>query len=204
MAFKLVDRRTLPRALAALCCVLALAATLSAQTYQKPPQAVLDVLNAPVPPTGALSPTREYMLLAQGVRYPPLKELAQPMLRLAGLRINPNTTGPHRTNYFVALSLKKVSDGSERKVELPAGARAGFPVWSADGRRFAFTNTTPTGIELWVGDPASARAWKLKNVVVNAVYGTPVQWMPDNKTLLVQTVPARRGAPPAEETVPKA
>src|SRR5437868_2648543 len=98
MAFKLVDRRTLPRALAALCCVLALAATLSAQTYQKPPQAVLDVLNAPVPPTGALSPTRDYMLLAQGVRYPPLKELAQPMLRLAGLRINPNTTGPHRAN----------------------------------------------------------------------------------------------------------
>ncbi|MFL6335788.1 MAG: S9 family peptidase [Pyrinomonadaceae bacterium] len=204
MAFKLVDRRTLPRALAALCCVLALAATLSAQTYQKPPQAVLDVLNAPVPPTGALSPTREYMLLAQGVRYPPLKELAQPMLRLAGLRINPNTTGPHRTTFFVALSLKKVSDGSERKVELPAGAQAGFPVWSADGRRFAFTNTTPTGIELWVGDPASARAWKSKNVVVNAVYGTPVQWMPDNRTLLVQTVPAGRGAPPAEETVPKA
>jgi dipeptidyl aminopeptidase/acylaminoacyl peptidase len=28
--------------------------------------------------------------------------------------------------------------------------------------------------------------------------------MPDNRTLLVQTVPSKRGAPPAEETVPKA
>src|SRR4051812_1009059 len=184
MAFKLVDRRTLPRALAALCCVLALAATLSAQTYQKPPQAVLDVLNAPVPPTGALSPTREYMLLAQGVRYPPISELAQPMLRLAGLRINPNTSGRHRAPYYVALSLKRVSDGSERKVELPAGAQAGLPVWGADGRRFAFINTTPSGIELWAGDPSTARVWKLKGVAVGAVYGTPVQWMPDNKTLL--------------------
>src|SRR4051812_8980781 len=204
MAFKLVDRRTLPRALAALCCVLALAATLSAQTYQKPPQAVLDVLNAPVPPTGALSPTREYMLLVQGVRYPPITELAQPMLRLAGLRINPNTTGPHRDLYFVAMTLKKIADGSERKIDLPAGAKVGAPVWSADGKRFAFTNTTANGIELWSGEPASGRVWKLKNVAVNAVYGAPVQWMPDNRTLLVQTVPAKRGAPPAEDVVPKA
>jgi dipeptidyl aminopeptidase/acylaminoacyl peptidase len=204
MAFKLKDRRALPRALAALCCVLAAATALSAQTYQKPPQAVLDVLNAPVPPTGALSPTRDYMLLAQGVRYPPISELAQPMLRLAGLRINPSTTGRHRAPYFVALTLKKVSDGSERKVELPAGAHAGLPLWSADGRHFAFLNTTPAGIELWAGDPLTARVWKLKNVAVGAVYGKPVQWMPDNRTLLVQTVPARRGAPPAAETVPKA
>jgi dipeptidyl aminopeptidase/acylaminoacyl peptidase len=207
VAFKLTDRRTPSRALcacAALCALLAAASALSAQTYQKPPQAVLDVLNAPVPPTGALSPTREYMLLAQGVRYPPISELAQPMLRLAGLRINPNTTGRHRAPYYIALSLKRVSDGSERKVELPSGAQAGLPVWSADGRRFAFTNTTPTGIELWAGDPASARVWKLNGIVVGAVYGTPVQWMPDNKTLLVQTVPAKRAAPPAEETVPKA
>ena len=68
MAFKLIDRRTLSlAALAAFVFVLASGATLSARTYQKPPQAVLDVLNAPVPPTGVLSPSREYMLLAQGV-----------------------------------------------------------------------------------------------------------------------------------------
>ena len=74
------------RALAALLLALATAATCAAQTtYQKPPQAVLDVLNAPVPPTGALSPTREYMLLAQGVRYPPISELAQPMCRASSL-----------------------------------------------------------------------------------------------------------------------
>ncbi|MDT5270160.1 MAG: hypothetical protein QOH49_2346 [Acidobacteriota bacterium] len=204
MTFKQINRRTSSRALIALCILLAAAGTLSAQTYQKPPQAVLDVLNAPVPPVGALSPTREYMLLAQGVRYPPISELAQPMLRLAGLRINPNTTGRHRAPFYVALSLKRVSDGSERKVELPKGAQAGFPVWSAEGRRFAFTNTTPSGIELWAGDPATARVWKLKGIAVNAVYGTPVQWMPDNKTLLVQTVPAKRGVAPAEETVPRA
>jgi dipeptidyl aminopeptidase/acylaminoacyl peptidase len=191
-------------ALAALFLFAALASTAAAQGYQKPPQAVLDVLNAPVPPQAVISPARDYMLLVQGVRYPPISELAQPMLRLAGLRINPNTTGPHRDTYFVALTLKKIADGAERKIELPQGAKVGVPVWSADGKRFAFTNTTAGGIELWAGEAAGGRVWKLKGVAVNAVYGTPVQWTADNRTLLVQTVPAKRGAAPAEESVPKA
>ena len=179
-------------------------AAAAAQSYQKPPQAVLDVLNAPVPPQGEISPTREYMLLVQGVRYPPISELAQPMLRLAGLRINPNTSGRHRAPYFVSMTLKRISDGSERRLELPRGAQAGLPIWSGDGKRFAFTNTTPGGIELWAGEAAGGRVWKMKGVTVSAVYGTPVQWMPDNRTLLVQTVPAGRGAPPVEQAVPKA
>jgi dipeptidyl aminopeptidase/acylaminoacyl peptidase len=209
MTLKLAQRRptssgTRARGfLAAVLFLCAAAGVGAAQTYQKPPQAVLDVLGAPVPPQAAISPARDYMLLAQGVRYPPLSELAQPMLRLAGLRINPNTSGRHRAAHYVALTLKKVADGSERKVELPRGARVGMPVWSADGRRFAFTNTTDAGIELWAGEVAGARAWRLKGVAVNAVYGEAVRWMPDNRTLLVQTVPANRGAAPAEEAVPK-
>ncbi|HJQ33153.1 MAG TPA: prolyl oligopeptidase family serine peptidase [Pyrinomonadaceae bacterium] len=198
-----VSRTRGRRVLAALLLLAALGFSAAAQTYQKPPQAVLDVLNAPVPPVAVISPARDYMLLVQGVRYPPISELAQPMLRLAGLRINPNTTGPHRDLYFVGATLKKVADGTERKLELPAGAKIGVPVWSTDGKRFAFTNTTAGGIELWAGEAASGRVWKLKGVVVNAVYGTPVQWMPDNRTLLVETVPAKRGAPPAEDVVPK-
>src|SRR3712207_6777071 len=184
MSLKLSNRPVAYRvrgrsACAALLLIVAAALTAAAQTYQKPPQPVLDVLNAPVPPAGVISPARDYMLLAQGVRYPPISELAQPMLRLAGLRINPNTTGPHREPYFVAMTLKKIADGSERKIELPPGAKIGVPLWSADGKRFAFTGTTANGIELWAGEAASGRVWKLKGVAVNAVYGTPVQWMPD-------------------------
>src|SRR5215217_4024682 len=100
--------------LAGLCALSAACGAAVAQNYQKPPRAVLDVLDAPVPPLGIFSPARDYMLLVQGTRYPPISELAQPMLRLAGLRINPNTTGRHREPYYVSMTLKKVSDGSER------------------------------------------------------------------------------------------
>ena len=94
-----------------------LTAVASAQGgYRKPPQEVLDVLNAPVTPTAFIAPTRDRMLLATGVRYPSIADLAQPMLRLAGLRINPDTSGPHRAQVFVAYTLKQIADGAETKV----------------------------------------------------------------------------------------
>src|ERR1041384_4479622 len=174
-----------------------------AQSYRKPPQAVLDVLNAPVTPSASVSPTGELMLLATGVRYPPISDLAQPMLRLAGLRINPNTNGPHRAPYFVALVVKRIGDGTETKVNLPADAHIDFPQWSPDGRHFAFMNTTPTGIELWTGDSATGQIKQLKGVRVNAVYGDPVQWLPDNHTLVVQLVPMNRAPIQPPPSVPR-
>src|SRR5262245_49954009 len=122
------------------------------QGYKKPPKEVLDVLNAPVTPAASISPTRDNMLLGSSLRYPPLADLAQPMLRLGGLRINPQTNAPHRAPYFVSLTLKRIPDGSEVKIELPAGPKIGQPQWTADGKHFAFLNTTSAGVELWVGD----------------------------------------------------
>jgi dipeptidyl aminopeptidase/acylaminoacyl peptidase len=192
------------RALVSLCAsVLLLVSVVAGQGYRKPPQAVLDVLNSPVTPSVSISPARDRMLLATGVRYPPISDLAQPMLRLAGYRINPNTNGRHLAPYFVALSLKRIADGVETKIDLPPGAQAGSPQWSPDGTRFAFTNTIPTGIELWVGDAATGRVTKIKNVLVNAAYGDPLVWMPDNRTLLAQLIPAARAKLSPAPSVPR-
>jgi dipeptidyl aminopeptidase/acylaminoacyl peptidase len=181
------------------------AASAAAQTggYRKPPQAVLDVLNAPVAPVALLSPARDRVILATSTRYPPISDLAQPMLRLAGLRINPNTNAPHSLSYYVRLSLKHVETGAETPIQLPAGAQAAWLKWSGDGRRFAFANRTPAGLELWVGDAATGKISKLRNVTISGVYGEPFQWMPDNRTLLVQLVPAGRGQLRPAPTVPR-
>src|SRR5258705_3393774 len=76
---------------------------LAQQGYKKPPKEVLDILNASVTPVATISPTRDNLLLSTDVRYPPLADLGQPMPRLAGLRINPQTNGSHRSAYAVAL-----------------------------------------------------------------------------------------------------
>ncbi len=168
--------------------------------YQKPPKEIEDILNAPVTPTTSISPAKDKILLAEPLRYPPISELAQPMLRLAGERINPNTNGQHRQPYFVKLSLKNIADGKEMQVNLPPNAQVISPNWSADGKYIAFGNQTPTGIELWVLETATAKAAKLKNVSVNTVFGG-FAWMPDQKSLLVNLVSSKRGIAPAYQNL---
>src|SRR5262245_61596272 len=150
--------------------------------YMKPPQAILDVLNAPEPPQVSVSPTRDFMLMSTQLRYPPIADVAAPMLRLAGSRIDPLTNGPHRAQYSVALTVKRIADGAETRVALPPNAKASLARWSPDGKQFAFMNTIANGIDLYVGDTTSGRIRKIPGVTINAAYGEPMNWI-DTHTL---------------------
>jgi dipeptidyl aminopeptidase/acylaminoacyl peptidase len=202
-------RRTAPSPWSAACpfallLLLMLNPSLPAETaYQKPPKPILDALDAPPAPVVSLSPTRDRLLLVQGVRYPPVSDLAQPMVRLAGLRINPKTNGPHLPARYVGLTLQTLADGKQTRVEVPDNALLGLPAWSPDGGRFAFTNTTDKGVELWLGDARTGAVHRVDGVALNAAYGDPVDWLPDGQTLLCHTVVSDRGDPPPAPAVPK-
>ena len=170
--------------------------------YQKPPKAVTDILDALPPPLVSVSPTRQFLEIQQMAAHPSIADLAEPMLRLAGHRINPKTNGPARPPRCISISLMDIAKGESRTLELPAGARPGMSRWSPDGKHIAFCNTTADGIELWIVDVVAANARQIPNVRVNAVYGQPFSWMPDNRTLLCKTVPANRGQPPDAAKVP--
>jgi len=177
-------------------------AAFAQQGYKKPPKEVLDILNAPVAPGVSVSPKRDNMLMTTALRNPPLADLAQPVLRIAGRRINPASNSPFRLQYSVAMTLKRIVDGSEIKIDLPPGAKISGVDWSEDGKHFAFLNTTANRVELWVGDTATGKIRNLKGITINSAVGNPLAWMPDNRTLLVQLVPANRGAAPATPNVP--
>jgi len=191
-----------------VCGVIAVmvAADVPAQTYQRPPRAVCDILDVPPPPAAVVSPTGDSLLLVQGSRYPGIEELAAPHLRLAGLRIDPVTNGPARSPRVVGLTLVPLPPGEKAtEIELPKHGRAGFPVWSPDGKRFALLLTTAKGIELWTAEVAGAggaRLVRVPGVRVNAAIGTPLRWMPGSTELLVQLVPVKRGEPPPPPVAP--
>ncbi len=190
------------RKLTVAVCLLACAWTATAlEKYQQPPKAILDVLRAPLSPQFQLSPARDYALLIEPQRYPPIAELAQPMLRLAGLRINPRTNGPHTGFSYASLTVLKIGEGTQTKLALPPGAKPGRPEWSPDGRYFAFPITTATSIELWVGEAATAAVRKLPLVTLNGLWD-PLQWMPGSRELLIKLIPAARGKPPARPAAP--
>jgi dipeptidyl aminopeptidase/acylaminoacyl peptidase len=176
-------------------------ATADGQTgYKTPPKAVADILSAPPAPEVSLSPTRDRVLLIQKDRYPPVADLAEPMLKLAGLRINPRTSGPARAGRVVGLTVSTL-EGAKTPVALPAGVKVGTPRWAPDGKRFAVLGTTDKGIGLWVYDLAAGKLAAVPGVVVNATLGEAVQWATADE-LLVQLVPAGRGEPPAAPAEP--
>ncbi|PYP87657.1 MAG: prolyl oligopeptidase [Candidatus Angelobacter sp. Gp1-AA117] len=197
--------RSLILVIAALLCTqlaLAQAQQAVAHGYQKPPKPIPELLDAAPTPAVIPSPKSDYLLVADRMANPPIADLAQPMLRLAGIRINPITNGRHHPPRLNALHLIRVQDGKEQTIQLPQNAYLSAPEWSGDGQHFAFTNTTSNGIELWVGDVASASAHRILGIKVNPILLEAVQWMPDSKALLVKSVPQGRGNPPAEAQAP--
>jgi dipeptidyl aminopeptidase/acylaminoacyl peptidase len=172
------------------------------ETYRRPPVEIQRILDAPASPAAIVSPAGNAMILATPVSYRPISDLAEPMLRGAGTRINPRNNAPHLFAYNVALALRHLPDGAEVNLALPAGARIADVRWNASGTMFAFSNTTSTTVELWVGNAATGKLHRLEGIRLNSVLGYPIAWMPDQKTLLIKTVPAHRGGPPPEPTVP--
>ena len=170
--------------------------------YQKAPQPISDILNARPTPLVQVSPDGKWLLAADRLPYPPVSDLAQPMLRLAGLRINPATNGRHHPPRFTALHLYYTAGSEQAAVTVPSKAYLSPPEWSQDSQHFAFTNTTANGIELWIGQIGTYAASAVSKIRLSAVMGEALQWMPDGKTLLVQTVPATRGNPPATPKTP--
>ncbi len=177
--------------------------------YQKPPKAVEDILDAPATPALSVSPDRTHAILSEPLRYPPIADLAAPVLRLAGVRINPKTNGPHREMYATRMTLKRISDGAETVIALPAGAKPGNLRWSPDGSRAVFTNTAADRIELWVLDLPAGKARRIEEVRLNLALGglfgggAGMEWADRGRTVLVPLVPANRTAVPVESAVPK-
>ncbi len=190
--------------------VLLLFASVAAQqpatlelAYQMPPKAIADLIDAPRTPEVSISPDQQWMLL---MKYPlliSLEDLSQPELRLAGLRINPRTNGPSRGWFFNELTFKKISDGSEHRITgLPENPRITNVKWSPDGKWVAFVISQSDHLELWVVKTEDGKAVCLSQLALNAVYGSPYNWLSDSKTIIAQTIPADRGTAPKEPTVP--
>ena len=180
---------------------LSLALLAQPTPYQKAPKAIQEVLDAPGTPGLVMSPTGERFLLVESDRHPSIQDMAQPMARLAGHRFNPVTRGPHAPARLKALALQAVDGGPARPIALPAGAALGQPRWSPDGRRFVLQGATADATELWLGDPATGTLKKVAGLRLNAILGSPVDWLPDG-SLLCKAVPAQPGPEPGAARAP--
>ncbi len=173
-------------------------------TYQTPPKAIADLVNAPLTPRIMLSPSNERVVVMDRPGMSGIDELSQPELRIAGLRINPRTNGRSRSSHYIGLSIRPLMGGKEVKVtRLPANPKISSVSWSPDGKQLAFAVTSNENISLWIADTKRGKAKLAMKNSLNATYGTPFRWLSDSKGLVALTVPAGRGPVPAESTVPE-
>jgi dipeptidyl aminopeptidase/acylaminoacyl peptidase len=193
--------------------VIVAAAALFAQTRQQqatasgyltPPKVIVDILDSAPTPTVIVSPDHRTLALLDRRSMPTIAQLAEPIHRIAGTRINPKTNGrQQRTGSATAITLKSIADGAERKIAVPPNPNISGVSFSPDGKRLSFSNTKENGIELWVAEVATGQAKLISGTDrLNATGGDPVDWLKDGVTVLVQLVPASRGPAPIETRVP--
>ena len=171
--------------------------------YNLPPDNILSVMRAPSPPVPSVSPSNSTILLVSWQDYPSITRVATPFLRLAGARVEPKNHSKHDTpgGYGITpcatgFRLVRVADGKQTPVPLLTGMCPGNPVWAADGKHFAFVNIAPDSVQLGIGDASTGSVKLVPGVHLNPMFNEEMQWMPDQKTLLVKLVPqSHQGAP---------
>src|SRR5262249_40207735 len=145
--------------------------------------AIVDVFDAESLPQTTVSANHQVLAMTKARAYPTIAELSQPMLRLAGLRVNSRTNGPFRASGqegtgIYQITLQKIAGGSPNNVTnvtMPPNARVSHVKFSPDGTKLAFLQTKDNGIELWIADVATGQS---KAVVsgadrINATAGDP-------------------------------
>jgi dipeptidyl aminopeptidase/acylaminoacyl peptidase len=196
----------MPRRLTAFVAAVMMLATFAAADiqqatgWQQPPADIMEVLHAPQLPWVWTNPTGEHLLLADPVLYPSLAELAAPMHKLAGLRVDPRLNAIHGRHGGLAPRLVRVRDGRTTTITIPAGAEVHGVDWTVDGERFALTVAHGDHLGLWVGG-LDGKVKKIEDVAVNPLLGNAVSWLPDQKRLLVRRIPDR-GPVPAAPAIP--
>ncbi|MBK6379966.1 MAG: S9 family peptidase [Chitinophagaceae bacterium] len=170
--------------------------------YQTPPKEIYDLVMAKPTPGVTFDSKGQYMLILERSSMPSVEDLAQPELRIAGLRINPNNFGPSRSAYTTGILIKEMATGKEFPVAgLPANLKAGNLRWSPNEDKAAFTNTTNTAIDIYVIDIKAHKAAKVNKAAVNLVLGS-IDWV-DNSTLLYTAVNKPLAMAPKKTLAPR-
>jgi dipeptidyl aminopeptidase/acylaminoacyl peptidase len=152
--------------------------------YQTPPKDIYDLMMAKPVPGVSVDDKGTWMLIQERSSMPAVEELAQPELRIAGLRINPKNFGPSRSSYVTNLTLKNIATGKEVVIKnLPKNLKASNIKWNTTTDKFAFTHTGLTSIDLYVVTLQTFTAVRWNNVPVNAVMGSPYSWFTNSSIL---------------------
>jgi len=169
--------------------LLSLATAVHAQDsgWSQPSDVITRVATAAPPASASLSPMGTFLVLETSEAMPGLDVVSRPHLKLAGMRIDGETWSRQLGTKVTGLTLQALPAGGVQSVDFEPG-HFSRPIWAADEHAFALVRTEPGGATLSLVDPAVRVLRQVEGVRLNQVLGGAVQWMPDQRHLLVKVV----------------
>ena len=158
-------------------------------SYQKPPPEILELVDITLPPRVLIDENKNFMIYLYRNSYKSIDELSSPEIKLAGLRLNPNSNSRSRTNYYNNIMISKMDqiDKDAKQIKgLPKNPKLANIKWSPDQTKIAMTNTKEEGVELWYIDLEKLTAKKLTGPKLNASLGDVITWYQDSKNILTK------------------
>ncbi len=145
----------------------------------------------------SLSPDRRWLAILARPALPPLAELAEEELRLAGVRFKPKNNVRSRVSHYTHITLLDLHNNEQRAIAgLPEEGRIGHVTWSPDARWLAFSVTDAEACRLWLADVDKAESRLLITDRLNAAAGAPIVWCSDSQALIIKAIDETRGPRP--------
>ncbi len=175
------------------------------ETWQNPPEPIATILDTPPSPAVSISPDNRWLVELFRSELMPIAQLAEPELGIAGFRINPVLRNSARNHPYLKLAVRPLLDPEAPSVpvDLPDGIQMTNFKWSDSGDRLAFTWAKLGGLELWMLELATLKAFQVTPAILNATYGTPYRWM-DETRLLCKVIDEIQPAAPIAPAIPTA
>ena len=176
---------------------LSIPITILSSEYKIPPKAIADIVDAPLTPTMSLSSNKiDYLILSRS-SLPSIEELSAPELRLAGVRINPAMNARSRRTSYTGALLHQIGQSSTIPLKgLPNNAKIHSFSWSPDGKSIALAVSSNADIHLYIANVKTGKSKMLMKSPLNLTYGAPFVWRSDSQSLIVKSVPTKRGVAP--------
>lgn len=186
----------------AVLCVFVNASAQDNVSYQKPPAVIEKLALATFNPGVSFNYDGSWMVEMQRSAGPSVEDLAQPELKIAGLRINPSNFSPSRASNFAGLSLKNVKTRQSVAIKgLPEALKASSVSWNPAGNKIAFLQENRNSIDLYVIDVVTATATKINKTALNIATGNSYDWW-DDATILYQATTVAPDAAPKKPAAP--
>lgn len=170
--------------------------------YQRPPAVIEEVALAKLPPVVRISEDNQWALQLEQSQYQSIEKLARPELKLAGLRICPQTFNASRQKEYTAARLMNIETQEVIDIQgIPEDAVITGASLSPTVVSVVLFVEERDGVYLYACSPERPTARKMGSRRINATNGVQMVWIND-KEFVTLMVPDPIGEVPVRPAVP--